>query len=55
MRTKKVPIRLCYECKTKKPCSNYMIWDPLNPKVGTGKRKWYICQECLDKQEKEAS
>lgn len=44
------PIRTCRFCGAKGKWTTRVIWDRDNPKVGTGKRKWWICPDC-DKEE----
>lgn len=52
MKARKLPIRKCYVCNQKKPISGYVIWDKYRPEVGTGKRKWYLCSDCENTQDK---
>lgn len=48
-----IPKHKCYVCHRSGKWTIYVIWDSDNPQIGAGKRKWWICPECNEKQDKE--
>lgn len=46
MRPGRTPIRTCRFCGSRGRWTVYVIADLDNPKVGTGKRKWWECPSC---------
>ena len=49
---KQITKKTCAFCGKKGPWRIYVIWDENNPKVGTGKNKWWQCDECDAKDER---
>lgn len=44
------PIRKCRFCGDRGKWTIYVILDMTNPKVGTGKTKWWQCNKCDTKE-----
>jgi hypothetical protein len=40
------PLRTCRFCGAKGKWTIYVMWDADDPKIGTGKHKWWQCNKC---------